>query len=178
MRYEGARDMALRILESERDFPGRTKMLTGDVSGAFKLCPLHADHVGRFAGTIPDLGILVIDLTCPFGWTGSPGHYWVAGKGINFLHASGAPRWPLQPSHAGMPFDGKAWCDDCDAVLPTRVSIGSEDDKGVAYPSLRGSARGPAMVLDPPPDDVAQPCAILALHPNQSPSCRDLHGRK
>ncbi|OWZ07256.1 hypothetical protein PHMEG_00020372 [Phytophthora megakarya] len=42
--------------------------MTGDVNGAFRNIPVSAYHVGRFAGTIPELRIFVIDLCCPFGW--------------------------------------------------------------------------------------------------------------
>lgn len=62
--------------------PKYTKMMTGDVNSAFRHIPIHADSVGRFAGTVPELGILVIDLCCPFGWTDSPGYYWVGGAAI------------------------------------------------------------------------------------------------
>ncbi|KAG2872311.1 hypothetical protein PC117_g28048 [Phytophthora cactorum] len=37
--------------------------------------PIAADDIGRFAGTIPELGILVIDLSFPFGWKNSPSSY-------------------------------------------------------------------------------------------------------
>ncbi|KAJ8556596.1 hypothetical protein ON010_g9370 [Phytophthora cinnamomi] len=51
----------------------------------------------QFAGTIPGLGILVIDLCCPFGWKNSPSSYWIAGAAINHLYANSAPEWPGQP---------------------------------------------------------------------------------
>ena len=118
MRYDGAQAMAQRALQVEHEFPGRAAMLSGDLNGAFKHIPVHADHVGMFAGTIPELGILVIDLACPFGWTDSPGHYWVAGEGINHLHVSGRLLWPLQPVGGRDQFDGKAWCDDHNCIEP------------------------------------------------------------
>lgn len=49
-------------------------MMSGDVSGAFKYIPIHTDHVGRFVGTVQELGILVINLPCPFVWKLSPQH--------------------------------------------------------------------------------------------------------
>ena len=116
MHYDGAKAIAERFIQPEELFPNQTEMMTGDVTGAFKHIPLHANHVGRFAGTIPELGVLIIDLTCPFGWKDSPGHYWVAGEGINHLHASSGPRWQGQPTNARQNFDGKAWCDDHNCI--------------------------------------------------------------
>lgn len=69
---------------------------------------LYADSVGRFAGTIPELGILVIYLACPFGWTESPACYWVAGGAIKHIYNHSVPYWSGQ--HRA--FDGQAWCDD------------------------------------------------------------------
>ncbi|RLN14652.1 hypothetical protein BBJ28_00019051 [Nothophytophthora sp. Chile5] len=65
--YDGPQTIAHRILEVEAEFPGMAKMVSGDVAGAFRNIPIHADHVGRFAGTIQELGVLIIDLACPFG---------------------------------------------------------------------------------------------------------------
>jgi hypothetical protein len=62
-------------------FPTLQKMLTGDVNGAFRNIPLSAYHVGRFSGTIPELGILIVDLCCPFGYrprTAAIGHLYAA----------------------------------------------------------------------------------------------------
>ncbi|KAG6951701.1 hypothetical protein JG688_00013612 [Phytophthora aleatoria] len=70
--YDGPHDLAKRILEMEKEYPGITKLMPGDVAGAFRHLCIHADHVGRFAATIPEPGLLVIDLCCPFGWTMSP----------------------------------------------------------------------------------------------------------
>ncbi|KAG2925779.1 hypothetical protein PC116_g18542 [Phytophthora cactorum] len=90
--YSGPQDLAKRILEMEKEYPGITKLMSGDVAGAFRHLAIHADHVGRIAGTIPELGLLVIDLCCPFGWTMSPKHYWTD------LYASSSPKWPHQPA--------------------------------------------------------------------------------
>ncbi|OWZ16101.1 hypothetical protein PHMEG_00010152 [Phytophthora megakarya] len=58
--------------------PGLTRMSTDDVNGAFRNIPVAADRSGRFPGAITELDILVIDLSCSFGWTDSPRQYWVA----------------------------------------------------------------------------------------------------
>ncbi|KAF1324822.1 hypothetical protein FI667_g9648, partial [Globisporangium splendens] len=116
--YDGARALALRFLKVEEEHPGQAKIMCGDVSGAFRHIHIHADHVGRFAGTIPELGILVIDLSCPFGWTRSPAEYWVAGGAINYLHSQSAPVWTKQPPAGLSLFDGKVWCDDHICIEP------------------------------------------------------------
>ncbi|ETO69949.1 hypothetical protein F444_13537 [Phytophthora nicotianae P1976] len=98
------------------------------MSGAFNHIPVHEDHVGRFSGTVPELGILVIDLSCPFGWRLSPQHYWTAGAAITHLYVASAPTWPLQPSEAATPFDCKTWCDDHNLIEPyigTRLGEGN-----------------------------------------------------
>ncbi|EGZ04988.1 hypothetical protein PHYSODRAFT_414466, partial [Phytophthora sojae] len=77
--YDGAAVLAQRILDVEQEFPGLARMATGDVAGAFRNIPLAAEAACRFAGTLPELGILVIDLSCPFGWSDSPRQYWSAG---------------------------------------------------------------------------------------------------
>ena len=93
-------------------------MLTGDVSDAFRHIPINAEAVACFAGTVPELGILVVDLCCFFGWTDSPGHYWVAGDAIKHLHSLGRPCWPDQPAGGQDVFDSKAWCDDHTCIEP------------------------------------------------------------
>ncbi|ETL38305.1 hypothetical protein L916_10098 [Phytophthora nicotianae] len=66
--YDGAVAIANRVLDVASEHPDQQHMMTGDVNGAFLHIPIAAEVVGRFAGTIPELGILVIDLYCPFGW--------------------------------------------------------------------------------------------------------------
>ncbi|POM76809.1 LOW QUALITY PROTEIN: Cleavage induced Predicted protein [Phytophthora palmivora] len=58
--YDGAAQLAHRILQVENVFPGLVRMSTGDVTGAFRNIPLAAEAAGRFAGTIPELGILLL----------------------------------------------------------------------------------------------------------------------
>ncbi|OWZ01067.1 LOW QUALITY PROTEIN: hypothetical protein PHMEG_00027620 [Phytophthora megakarya] len=116
VKYSGAAVLARRKLKVEE--PGAVKILTGDVHGAFRNIPLEAVAAGRFARTIPDLGVLIIDLSCPFGWTESPGHYWSAGAAINHFHSNYQPTWPDQPRTGVILVDGKAWCDDHICIEP------------------------------------------------------------
>eukprot|EP00644_Phytophthora_capsici_P013969 jgi/Phyca11/98814/e_gw1.3.382.1 len=116
--YDGAAQLARRVLKVEEDFPGKARIATGDVTGAFRNIPLAAEVAGRFAGTFPELGILVIDLSCPFGWTEPPRQYWAAGGAIVHLHSFSFPIWPEQPDEGTAKFDGKAWCDDHICIEP------------------------------------------------------------
>lgn len=116
--YDGPEALGNRIMDVAGAFPTLQRMMTGDVNGAFRNIPMSADHVGRFAGTIPELGILIVDLCCPFGWKNSPSSYWIAGAAIGHLYASSGPVWPLQPLAAKVKFDAKTWCDDHVAIEP------------------------------------------------------------
>ncbi|EGZ11850.1 hypothetical protein PHYSODRAFT_517489 [Phytophthora sojae] len=107
--YDGPDALANRILDVDEVFPKLQQMMTGDVNGAFRNIPVSADNIDRFAGTIPELGILVIDLCCPFGWSNSPVSYWVAGAAISHLYSCSAPEWPLQPTSGKNNFDAKTW---------------------------------------------------------------------
>ncbi|OWZ11903.1 hypothetical protein PHMEG_00015012 [Phytophthora megakarya] len=73
---DGTEALANRVLVVAKAFPTLQRMMTGCVNGAFRNNPISADHVGRFTGTIPEFGILVVDLCCPFGWKNSPSSYW------------------------------------------------------------------------------------------------------
>ncbi|KUF90420.1 hypothetical protein AM588_10002904 [Phytophthora nicotianae] len=114
--YDGAVAIANRVLDVASEHPDQQHLMTGDVNGAFRHIPIAAEVVGRFAGTIPELGILVIDLYCPFGWKKLPSSYWVAGAAINHLYACAAPMWPDQPTCTKGSFDAKAWRDDHIAI--------------------------------------------------------------
>ncbi|KAE9310441.1 hypothetical protein PF008_g20466 [Phytophthora fragariae] len=116
--YDGARAIAARIEEVETYYPGLARLMSGDVSGAFRHIPLHADHCGRFAGTIPELGVLIVDLCCPFGWRNSPAAYAIAGGAINHLYSTSKALWPLHPARGTGEFDDKVWCDDHNCVEP------------------------------------------------------------
>ncbi|KAJ8554880.1 hypothetical protein ON010_g9603 [Phytophthora cinnamomi] len=109
--YEGAAVIAQRLVTLRKEGLD-CKMMTGDVNTAFRNIPIHADHVIRFAGTIPELVILIIDLCCPFGRTDSPGYYWVAGAAIKHLYEMLSSEWPDQPPFGSDNFSSAAWCDD------------------------------------------------------------------
>ncbi|OWZ20313.1 hypothetical protein PHMEG_0005283 [Phytophthora megakarya] len=87
-------------------------MATGGVASAFRNIPLAAEVAGRFTGAFLELGILVVDLSCTFGWSDSPRHYFSACEAIIHLHVCASPQWPEQSALANGNFDGKAWWDD------------------------------------------------------------------
>ena len=73
--YDGPKEIAQWALFMEQRFPGTATMMKGDVAGAFRNLHIHRDHCGRFAAYIPELDLVVVNLTLPFGWTDSPAHY-------------------------------------------------------------------------------------------------------
>jgi hypothetical protein len=75
-------------------------MMTGDDSGAFRHIPVNCWFCGHFAGYIPELDIILVNLYLPFGWTGSPVTYSIAGQAIK----------AIQNSHPA--FQKLAYCDD------------------------------------------------------------------
>ncbi|KAE9276796.1 hypothetical protein PR003_g28965 [Phytophthora rubi] len=133
--YNPPGDIARRIFNLRRDHPrAQIMLMLGDVAGAFRHVPIHADHVHMFAFVIGDL--LVIDLACGFGWCGSPAWYFVPGALINDSYEQGDPNAVLVPALAG-----SFWCDD-----HTCVEVNEGDRCAVANLTLR---RAMATVLGP-----------------------------
>jgi hypothetical protein len=59
--------------------------MTGDVAGTFRHVPFNCWFCGYF---VPELDLIVVNLCLPFGWTGSPVHYSIAGQAIKAIHNS------------------------------------------------------------------------------------------
>ncbi|GMF58717.1 unnamed protein product [Phytophthora fragariaefolia] len=73
VRDESVKTIAVRIERlANRGHAGRIRILKGDVKGDFRHLRTRANPVFRMAAFIKKLGILVIDLAAPFGWSGSP----------------------------------------------------------------------------------------------------------
>ena len=98
MNYDGPAKIAQWALEVESAQPGEAVMMTGDVSGAFRNVPFAAAACGSFAGYIPQLDIVIVNLSLSFGWTDSPAFYWLAGRAIKTIHEQR--------------FMNLVWCDD------------------------------------------------------------------
>ncbi|OWY91203.1 hypothetical protein PHMEG_00040314 [Phytophthora megakarya] len=104
--YNLPSDIAKRIWSLREEHPQATILIMlGDVAGAFRHVPIHADHAHMFAFEID--GLLVIDLACGFRWCGSPAWYFVPGASINELYEQGFPGVNLD-----LPLVGSFWCDD------------------------------------------------------------------
>jgi hypothetical protein len=56
----------------------------GDIHAAFRHATNRACHVKWFVFHIPELNILVLDMSAPFGWRASPMFYGVYGNGISW----------------------------------------------------------------------------------------------
>lgn len=101
--YNPPRAIARRIHRLKHsNSAANVRMMLGDVAGAFRHIPIQADSVHMFGFLFENH--LIIDLSCGFGWCGSPAYYAVAGKLINYLY-----------EHAGhdlRQFSGSVWCDD------------------------------------------------------------------
>ncbi|POM60678.1 hypothetical protein PHPALM_30436 [Phytophthora palmivora] len=62
------------ILRAKRKYPhAKVEIMAGDVASAFRNISIHSNSVYLFAGQIEEENVLVIELSAPFGWTGSPG---------------------------------------------------------------------------------------------------------
>ncbi|OWZ03855.1 LOW QUALITY PROTEIN: hypothetical protein PHMEG_00024344 [Phytophthora megakarya] len=70
---------------------GRIRILKGDVKGAFRHLRTQENQVFHMADYIPKLGIVIIDMATPFGWSGSPPCYALFGRAISWLMASNSP---------------------------------------------------------------------------------------
>ncbi|ETO73028.1 hypothetical protein F444_10990 [Phytophthora nicotianae P1976] len=107
--YNPPRDIARRIHDLRTEHPPvEVLLLLGDVSGAFRHVPINENSVHMFAFLFEDY--VVFDLSCGFGWCGSPAFYSLAGSVINHLYEPSRPEGgaPLDRE----PFGGNVWCDD------------------------------------------------------------------
>jgi len=86
--HDGVKQIAQWGLDAAARWPDDVVMMTGDVSGAFRHIPINCRFCGYFSGYIPELNIIVVNLSLPFGWTGSPVTYYIAGQAIKAIHNS------------------------------------------------------------------------------------------
>ena len=88
-----AADVGRRIDQLSReagwdpDHPERSPIfaLIGDVNAAFRNIPNHSSNVKWFGFFVPELEVIVFDMSAPFGWSASPMFYGVFGNGISTL---------------------------------------------------------------------------------------------
>ncbi|KAG2841730.1 hypothetical protein PC119_g4736 [Phytophthora cactorum] len=79
--------VATAILRLTRAHPSaKVCVMAGDVALAFRNICIHSNSVYLFAGQIEEDDIIVIELSAPYGWTGSSGFYEIAGGAIAYVH--------------------------------------------------------------------------------------------
>ncbi|KAE9068092.1 hypothetical protein PF010_g27203 [Phytophthora fragariae] len=94
--------------------------MAGDVASAFRNISIHSNSVYLFAGHIEEDDIIVIELAAPFGWTGSPGFYEIAGGAVAYVHGShttdefpdGMFNYHWVDDHINVAADAGTACDD------------------------------------------------------------------
>jgi hypothetical protein len=69
----------------------KIRLLKGDGKTAFRHLRTHASQVARMSAHVEELGVLVIELSGPFGWSGSPPCYTLFGWAITWLMGSNSP---------------------------------------------------------------------------------------
>jgi hypothetical protein len=105
--------IALRIEACADHHPGRRiRILKGDVKSAFRHVMLEESHVCWMGARLPQLGALVVDLSAPFGWTGSPSYYGAFGGAISWIVAHESPATLTAVSADQEPFFAYEWVDD------------------------------------------------------------------
>ncbi|RLN54448.1 hypothetical protein BBJ29_007964 [Phytophthora kernoviae] len=85
--YNHCDAVATEILRAKHNHPeAEIQIMAGDVASAFRNISIHSNSVCLFAGLIEKENVLVIELSAPFGWTGSPGFYEIFGGAISHVH--------------------------------------------------------------------------------------------
>ncbi|KAJ8556772.1 hypothetical protein ON010_g9193 [Phytophthora cinnamomi] len=108
--YNLPADIARRLHHLRARYPNSVILMkVGDVAGAFRHVPVHENHVHMFVFVLDNH--LVIDLSCGFGWSGSPAYYALAGRQIHSLYGSRAPHQKFSKLDKSR-FGPNTWCDD------------------------------------------------------------------
>ncbi|EGZ12499.1 hypothetical protein PHYSODRAFT_517512 [Phytophthora sojae] len=118
--------VAAEILRSKRAHPRvRVCVMAGDVASAFRNISIHSNSVYLFGGHIEEDDVIVIELAAPFGWTGSPGFYEIAGGAVAYVHGShttgeypgGVFNYHWVDDHINVAADIGTSCEDVDRSL-------------------------------------------------------------
>ncbi|OWY92049.1 hypothetical protein PHMEG_00039102, partial [Phytophthora megakarya] len=90
--YRHVAAIARRIEVLSREKPGRAVyIMKGDVKAAFRHLMLSSAHVYHMGARIPQLQEVILDMSAPFGWSGSPSYYGAFGGAISWLLAHESP---------------------------------------------------------------------------------------
>ncbi|ETP37562.1 hypothetical protein F442_14631 [Phytophthora nicotianae P10297] len=128
--YTNVAAIARRIDECGELHPGvRVCIMKGDVKGAFRHLMLSSRSVRWMGGYIPDCRALVIDMSAPFGWSGSPPYYAAFGGAISWLVGRESPHSLTGGKNVDAdPLFPYEWVDDhvlVEADTPGRLSVAS-----------------------------------------------------
>ncbi|EGZ08124.1 hypothetical protein PHYSODRAFT_422173, partial [Phytophthora sojae] len=106
-----------RIVQLRREDPDTPiKLMKGDVKAAYKNVHVLESVSAFFAGAILEDDVVVIDLSLPFGWTGSAAHYGVFGKAISYLVRRESPNTLNPTDPDSTPFFCFDWVNDHVAI--------------------------------------------------------------
>jgi hypothetical protein len=118
VRYDSVVIIARRIENLvQAGHAGRIRVLKSNVKTAFRHLRTRANQVFRMAASVKELSILVIFMSAPFGWSGSPPCYARLGRAITWLMGSNSPA-SVSDSSASDPFFPYEWVDDHILVEP------------------------------------------------------------
>ncbi|TMW66615.1 hypothetical protein Poli38472_014591 [Pythium oligandrum] len=139
--YEYVDRLARRIEELHVRYPGgQIVMLKGDVNAAFRHLRQRAEDVWWMGARCPSSGAGVVDLSAPFGWTGSPALYAAFGRAISYIVGRESPA-SMSPGDADtVPFFAYEWVDDHILIEPdvdNRCAI-AEDTLRLAMMAVLG----------------------------------------
>ncbi|KAE9023994.1 hypothetical protein PR001_g12779 [Phytophthora rubi] len=118
--------VATEILKSKRAHPNtRVCVMAGDVASVFRNISIHSNSVYLFAGHIKEDDVIVIEPAAPFGLTGSPGFYKIAGGAVAYVHGShttdvfpdGIFNYHWVDDHFNVAVDVGTACDDANRSL-------------------------------------------------------------
>ncbi|OWZ16602.1 hypothetical protein PHMEG_0009586 [Phytophthora megakarya] len=85
--YHHCDAVASEILHAKREHPEvEVEIMTGDVASAFRNISIHSNSAYLVAGWIEEKNGIIIALSVPFGWTGSPGFYEIVGGAVSHVH--------------------------------------------------------------------------------------------
>ena len=115
--YHHVGSVVRRVLDLKRRLPNiPVHIMSGDAASAFRNVPLHEGSGWQFTYRIPELDILVLELCCPFGWSGSPGFYDLFARAIKHVQAKTVD--PDDANGSIGPYFAYSWVDDHIPVEP------------------------------------------------------------
>lgn len=116
--YTSVKELAIRIeaeykrIQESANPNTRIKICKGDVKGAFRHLRIQETDAIWMGGAFTDQNARIIDMSAPFGWTGSPSFYAVFGRAISLIVSRESPA-SMHPGNCDhRPFFAYEWVDD------------------------------------------------------------------